>query len=41
MTAGAVRDEPVGVLGGIGPAATVLFMHRLVERAWKAKQATP
>jgi len=31
MTAGAVRDEPVGVLGGIGPAATVLFMHRLVE----------
>ena len=31
MTAGAVRDEPVGVLGGLGPAATVLFMHRLVE----------
>jgi aspartate racemase len=31
MTAGAVRDEPVGVLGGVGPAATVLFMHRLVE----------
>ena len=31
MTTGAVRDEPVGVLGGLGPAATVLFMHRLVE----------
>jgi aspartate racemase len=31
MTAGAGRDEPVGVLGGLGPAATVLFMHRLVE----------
>ena len=31
MTAGAVRDEPVGVLGGLGPAATVLFMRRLVE----------
>ncbi len=25
------RDEPVGVLGGLGPAATVHFMHRLVE----------
>jgi len=31
MTTSAVRDEPVGVLGGLGPAATVLFMHRLVE----------
>ena len=31
MTADAVRDEPVGVLGGLGPAATVLFMRRLVE----------
>ena len=31
MTTGAVRDEPVGVLGGLGPAATVLFMHRVVE----------
>ena len=31
MTGGGVRDEPVGVLGGLGPAATVLFMHRLVE----------
>ena len=31
MTTGAVRDEPVGVLGGLGPAATVLFMRRLVE----------
>ena len=31
MTVGAVRDEPVGVLGGLGPAATVLFMRRLVE----------
>ena len=30
-TGGASRDEPVGVLGGLGPAATVLFMHRLVE----------
>ncbi len=25
------RNEPVGVLGGLGPAATVHFMHRLVE----------
>lgn len=31
MSAGATRDEPVGVLGGLGPAATVHFMHRLVE----------
>ncbi len=31
MTTSAVRDEPVGVLGGLGPAATVLFMHRVVE----------
>jgi aspartate racemase len=32
MSAGAVRDEPVGVLGGLGPAATVHFMARVVER---------
>lgn len=25
------RDEPVGVLGGLGPAATVHFMQRLVD----------
>ena len=25
------RNEPVGVLGGLGPAATVHFMRRLVE----------
>ncbi|HSF97224.1 MAG TPA: amino acid racemase [Ornithinibacter sp.] len=25
------RDEPAGVLGGLGPAATVHFMHRVVE----------
>ena len=25
------RDEPVGVVGGLGPAATVHFMHRVVE----------
>ena len=31
MSVGATRDEPVGVLGGLGPAATVLFMRRLVE----------
>lgn len=31
MSVGAARDEPVGVLGGLGPAATVHFMHRLVE----------
>jgi len=31
MTTSAARDEPVGVLGGLGPAATVLFMHRVVE----------
>lgn len=30
MSASATRDEPVGVLGGLGPAATVHFMHRLV-----------
>ncbi len=28
----AVRDEPVGVLGGLGPAATVHFMARVVGR---------
>ncbi len=28
----AARDEPVGVLGGLGPAATVHFMARVVER---------
>lgn len=26
-----VRDEPGGVLGGLGPAATVHFLHRVVE----------
>ena len=35
MTAGgqgaAARDEPVGVIGGLGPAATVHFLHRVVE----------
>jgi len=31
MTADAVLDEPVGVLGGLGPAATVHFLHRVVE----------
>ena len=31
MSAGAGRDEPVGVLGGLGPAATVHFLHRVVE----------
>ena len=31
MSVSAARDEPVGVLGGLGPAATVHFMHRLVE----------
>lgn len=31
MSGGGARDEPVGVLGGLGPAATVHFMHRLVE----------
>ena len=30
MSASAARDEPVGVLGGLGPAATVHFMHRVV-----------
>ena len=28
---GPVRDEPVGVLGGLGPAATVHFMQRVVD----------
>ena len=33
MTApdGVVRDEPVGVLGGLGPAATVHFMQRVLD----------
>ncbi|HYN65875.1 MAG TPA: amino acid racemase [Ornithinibacter sp.] len=31
MSASAGRVEPVGVLGGLGPAATVHFMRRLVE----------
>ncbi len=31
MSGGGVRDEPVGVLGGLGPAATVHFMARVVE----------
>ena len=31
MTGSVVRDEPVGVLGGLGPAATVHFMARVVE----------
>jgi aspartate racemase len=31
MTGTGVRDEPVGVLGGLGPAATVHFMARVVE----------
>ena len=31
MSVSADRDEPVGVLGGLGPAATVHFMHRVVE----------
>jgi aspartate racemase len=31
MSEGPVRDEPVGVLGGLGPAATVHFMQRLVD----------
>ena len=26
-----VRDEPVGVIGGLGPAATVHFLHRVVQ----------
>lgn len=25
------RDEPVGVIGGLGPAATVHFLHRVVQ----------
>ena len=29
--AGASRDEPVGVIGGLGPAATVHFLHRVVQ----------
>lgn len=32
MSGGARRDEPVGVLGGLGPAATVHFMARVVAR---------
>ena len=28
---GPARDEPVGVIGGLGPAATVHFLHRVVE----------
>ncbi len=31
MSVAAGRDEPVGVLGGLGPAATVHFMQRVVE----------
>jgi aspartate racemase len=31
MSTSTARVEPVGVLGGLGPAATVHFMHRLVE----------
>jgi aspartate racemase len=31
MSASADRDEPVGVLGGLGPAATVHFLHRVVQ----------
>jgi aspartate racemase len=31
MSEGPVRDEPVGVLGGLGPAATVHFMQRVVD----------
>lgn len=27
----AQRDEPVGVIGGLGPAATVHFLHRVVQ----------
>lgn len=28
---GPARDEPVGVIGGLGPAATVHFMQRVLE----------
>ena len=31
MTGADGRDEPVGVLGGLGPAATVHFMQRVIE----------
>ena len=31
MTGSGGRDEPVGVLGGLGPAATVHFLHRVVQ----------
>ena len=31
MSVAVGRDEPVGVLGGLGPAATVHFMQRVVE----------
>ena len=31
MTGADGRDEPVGVLGGLGPAATVHFMQRVLE----------
>ena len=31
MSTSAARDEPVGVLGGLGPAATVHFMQRVLE----------
>jgi len=31
MSVSADRDEPVGVLGGLGPAATVHFLHRVVQ----------
>ena len=31
MSDGVRRDEPVGVLGGLGPAATVHFMTRVLE----------
>ena len=31
MTGPVPRDEPVGVLGGLGPAATVHFMGRVVD----------
>lgn len=31
MTGPVARDEPVGVLGGLGPAATVHFMGRVVD----------
>ena len=31
VAAPAARDEPVGVIGGLGPAATVHFLHRVVQ----------